>query len=197
MPESVRRCRALALTALALPALLLASPAHALYGASLVLTSTHGEAYTCRATVRGRDNNLLIKQSDYLRVDWWGAQFAFGDDGVLPVAAHGDTPGFGSLTLTCWAPAENWPGTQPPAGTPSYSLTLDYLDPAWRTISADGSHFTPTLPRDDRTLDLRIKRTADLQHMFEITDASLRLWPVVSAGDITYGAGMHRHLSLD
>lgn len=191
------RFKSFALAALAAPALMLTQPAHAMYGASLSLTSTQGEAYTCRATVLSRHDDHVIARSDYLRVDGWGAHFAFGDDGVLPVAANGDTPRFGWLGLTCWAASHEFAGVQPPAGTPSYTVWLNHQDPAWQAPSPNGHGFVRTLPRDDRTLHLQIRRTADPARMYQISRAWLRRWPFASAQDVEYSSLMHHHLDLD
>ena len=191
------RFKSFALAALAAPALMLTQPARAMYGASLLLTSTHGEAYTCRATVLSRHDDQLVARSDYLRVDWWGALFSFGGDGVLPVAANGDTPRFGWLGLTCWAASHDPAGVHPPAGTPSYTVWLNHQDPAWQAPSPDGHGFVRTLPRDDRTLQLQIRRTADPARMFQISQAWLRLWQFPSDEDVKYSSLIHRHLELD
>ena len=188
MPEFPRRCKRLVLAALAASSLLLADPGHA---ASLLLTSTLGDAHTCQAIIWRRHDWDVIARSDYLRVDSWGARFEFGKAGDFAVDADGDTPKFGALTLTCWAPATNWPGTRPPAGTPSYSLTLGYDSRAWDVPGANG--IVHVLPRDGRMLHLEIERTAAPSRLFRITNAALRVHYQAMAEDIEYGALMHRY----
>ena len=196
----LHRCKPFALAALAAlaaPALLLADAAHAEYGATIVLSSSLGGRYTGRASVWSRHDELLIGQSDYLRVDWHGGIFQVGGAGVLPVDASGDTPRFGELRLTCWEPTGEPAGTQPPATTPAYSLRLSHQDLAWRVISEDGSSYARMLPRDGRTLYLQIQRTDDPNRRFQISQAALLLWVGVADGAVPYGAAMQRDLERD
>ena len=186
-----RRYRPFARAALAASALLLADAAHA--AANLVLSSDLGQAHTCRARVHDR-YGMQLAQTTYLRVDTWGATATLGE---FPLDAHGDTPRFGSLTVTCWEPTVEFAGDPPPATTPSYSVRFGYLDPGWFVPNADGTGHVRTLPRNDRTLHLRIERTGDPQRLFRITDATLRGGYPQAPVEAYYGTLLHRYLDAD
>ena len=181
------RCKPFALAALTW---LLANAAHATHGAALLLRSDDGWVHTCQASVWSRDYEL-IKKSDYLRVDSHGAEFIFGPVGAFAPDASGDTPRFGALGLRCWEPTPNAPGMKPPAGTPSYSLTLFHDSNSWDVPKASGA--VHMLPRDDRMLQLAIAGTDDPDHRFRITRGELGLWYAPSLDGAVYGAAMHRH----
>ena len=186
-----RSYRPFALAALAASALLLTDAAHA--AAVLLLSSDLGQAHTCRARVHDR-YDMQLAQTTYLRVDTWGAIVSLGE---LPLDAHGDTPRFGSLTVTCWEPTTTPAGTPPPATAPSYSVTFGYLDPGWFVPNADGTGHVRTLPRNGRTLHLRIERTDNPQRLFRITDATLREGYPPAPVEAFYGTLLHRYLDAD
>ena len=187
------RFKPLVAAALATPALLLGNDA---CGAKLVLLPLGNAVLSCRAQLWMRDGEEVPLSSSWKWVSHAAAVFDLGD---LPPGIGGDSPTFGALSVRCWLADAAWPGDAhaPDVERPTYSVTLDREDPAWRTLDPVTHETSRELPRDDHVVIFALERTQIPQRPIRIAHAKLSHDLFAWLGYQLYGPWMHRYFVPD